>query len=222
MSHETIDKLLEGVEHISTITFSGGEPGLNVEAIRYFLKAIKARKISLGGFFIYTNGKTASLELVHALLDLYAYVDPMDRADTCSLIISEDQYHTEIIDSKDARNLYEGLTFFHRQGDRKIMNGSVIAEGRAKGWGNRLADRNELVIGMNTDGNVTQDDGVLYINAIGDVIPSCNLSYVSQKTAKIGNVHEKPIAEILRQLLPPPDKDEDLIVNHNDELKEAA
>jgi hypothetical protein len=75
---------------------------------------------------------------------------------------------------------------------------------------------------MDGDGTVRQDDGVIYVNALGDVIPSCNLSYVSQKTAKIGNVHEKPIAEILRQLLPAPDKDEDLLVNHNDELKEAA
>jgi MoaA/NifB/PqqE/SkfB family radical SAM enzyme len=222
IADETIDKLLDGVDYISTLTFTGGEPSLAVDRIRYITKEIKARGISLGGFFMYTNGQMASLELIHALMDLYAYVHPSDRNETCSLVISEDQYHAEIIDNTEARNLYSCLSFFRPTNHKYTEITSVIAEGRAKDWGHRPADRNDLVISLDDDGKVVQDDGVIYVNVLGDVIPSCNLSYVSQKKAKIGNVHEKPLAEILRQLVPAPDKDEDLIVNHNDELKEAA
>jgi len=79
-SDETIDKLLEGIEFISTITFTG-ESSQAVDRIRYFTKAIKARGIELGGFNVATNNGKASMELVHALLDLYTYVHPSDPKD---------------------------------------------------------------------------------------------------------------------------------------------
>jgi MoaA/NifB/PqqE/SkfB family radical SAM enzyme len=219
ISEKTIDKLLEGVDYISTITFSGGEPSLAVDKMVYFLKALKARKISIGSFFVITNGKKASLPMAHALIDFYAYSDPYERKEMGGLEISGDQYHTEVIDStKEAREMYEGLVFFHSD-TRKGPITRVLAEGRAEKWGHAPADRNELIIGRDKDGTIRQDEGVIYINALGDLVPSCNLSYKSQEKCKWGNVHDMSIAEILRQKLDvPSDKDEDLIVNHNDEL----
>jgi hypothetical protein len=225
MSDETIDKLLEGVDYISTITFSGGEPGLNVPAIRYFTEAIKARGIELGGFYVITNGKTASLELVHALLDLYAYVQPMERDESCSLIVSRDQYHHEQCDPAEAIALYSGLSFF-RPEQRKdhIDPYLVISEGRAKGWGGRPAPVSSTVVGLNDEGDVEVIEETVYVNALGDVVPACDLSYVSQARKKIGNVHVETLSQIYKRLAPKPDEPDDLVVNHNDEipLKEAA
>jgi hypothetical protein len=222
ITEETIDKILEGVDYISTITFSGGEPGLNVPAIRYFTKAIKARGIELGGFYVITNGKKASLDLMLALLDLYAYVHPMERDDTCSLIVSRDQYHHEQCDPAEAVALYSGLSFFRpEQRKERIDPYLVIAEGRAKDWGGRSAPLDSIVVGLDDDGNVERIEETVYVNALGDVIPACDLSYQSQAKKKIGNVHTETLAEIYKRLAPKDEPDE-LIVNHNDEIKEAA
>jgi hypothetical protein len=221
ISNETIDKILEGVEHISTITFTGGEPSLAVDKMVYFLKVLKARKISLGSFFVITNGKIASLPMVHALIDFYAYSDRYERKEMAGLEISGDQYHTDLGYSQaEAFEMYESLVFFHPE-SRKGKLYNVLAEGRAKDWGSRPADRNDLVIGRDRDGTIRQDDGVIYINALGDLIPSCNLSYVTQKKVKWGNVHEMPIAEILRWKLDGSSSNF-CMVNHNDEMSEAA
>jgi MoaA/NifB/PqqE/SkfB family radical SAM enzyme len=231
ISNETIDKLLEGVEYISTVTFTGGEPSLAVDKMVYFLKALKARKIGIGSFFVITNGKIASLSMVHVLLDLYYYADRYERKEMAGLEISGDQYHTEFgYSQQEAREMYEGLVFFHSEARKgNLYQEQILAEGRAKGWGSRPADRNELIIGRDKDGTIRQDDGVIYINALGDLIPSCNLSYMTQEKVKWGNVHDMPIAEILRRKLDGGSnchsfvtEEEENVVNHNDEFQEAA
>jgi MoaA/NifB/PqqE/SkfB family radical SAM enzyme len=230
ISNETIDKLLKGVDYISTITFTGGEPSLAVDKIEYTLKALKARRIRIGSFFVITNGKIASLDMVHVLLDFYYYSDKWERKELCGLEISEDQYHKELrYSQEEAREMYEGLVFFHPDARKRTFEiSNILAEGRAKNWGASPADRNELIIGRDRDGTIRQDDGVIYINALGDLVPSCNLSYKSQEKAKWGNVHEKTIAEILRRKLDGGSSchsfvsEDEVIVNHNDGMSEAA
>jgi hypothetical protein len=214
ISDETINKVLEGVDFISTITFTGGEPSLAVDRIRYFTKAIKERGIELGGFYVITNGKRASLELVHALLDLYAYVHPMERDEMCSLIVSRDQYHHEQCDSREAVALYSGLSFFRPELYKEQIDPYlVIAEGRAKDWGVKAVPMNGVVVGRDDEGNIESIDETTYVNVHGDVCLACDYSYVSQAKMKIGNVHTETLAEIYKRQLP---KEEP------DEMKEAA
>jgi len=51
-----IDTLLSKVDSINEITFTGGEPSLNCEAIDHFIKIAKKKKIDIGNFYIATNG----------------------------------------------------------------------------------------------------------------------------------------------------------------------
>lgn len=203
IANATIDKLLEGVTSISNVTFSGGEPSLNVPAIRYFTKAIKARGILLSGFLVITNGKKASLELVHALLELYTLVEPFERKERCTLLISNDQWHEAQCNSKEAQELYEGLSFFRMEQRRDYQ---VIAEGRAKNWGGRSTPLQSIIVGLDEDGNVTAIEDTVYVNVLGDVIPSCDMSYQSQEKYKIGNVHEETLAEIYKRQAPKDDE----------------
>ena len=47
MSHEIIDRALENVLSIGSLTFTGGEPSLNVDAMRYTLeKRVKKKEFS--------------------------------------------------------------------------------------------------------------------------------------------------------------------------------
>lgn len=217
IDNKTIDKLLEGITSISCVTFTGGEPSLAVSKIKYFTKRVKELGIEVHSFYVITNGKVASVALAHALMDLYAYCNPFDQEDFMGgLCISQDQYHREIgYEINSAKRIYGALAFF-RPDDRKMDIETPIDEGwaRINGIGRRTERPNMNVIGLDDDGNVDRVEEVVYINALGDVVPSCDMSYESQKVHKIGNVHDNSLAEIMKQLAGP--------VEHEDQLQEVA
>ena len=55
MSVEVIDKLLESVVSIGTLLFTGGEPTMNLQGMKYFLDVIKSKGISLNKLQIITT-----------------------------------------------------------------------------------------------------------------------------------------------------------------------
>ena len=193
ISNEAIERALEGVNSIGTITFSGGEPSLVVDRIEYILKQVKKRNISIGNFYLITNGKVASRRLVHALIDWYDYANENEISSLC---ISKDQYHRdEVKDVYKAERLYKSLAFYNPD-DRKEDIKFLINEGRMLGGGTCEALLNDLIIGTNDDGTIEQI-GPVYVNAKGNVIPSCDMSFENQEENKLGSVHENTIAEII-------------------------
>ena len=199
ISDLTIDHMLDGIDSIGMITFTGGEPTLAVERIKYITKQIMQRGIALDGFYLVTNGKVASKELVRALIDLYMYIDPFDRDNRCSLILSKDQFHKEVIkDTRKADSLYSVLTFYHPE-DRLNRIEMPINEGRAfEGLGLREVFIEPVCVGLDDDGNIERIESTVYVNALGDVIPSCDMSWESQEANKIGTVYARSIAEIYK------------------------
>jgi MoaA/NifB/PqqE/SkfB family radical SAM enzyme len=197
MSKETMEKALEGVTHIGTVTFSGGEPSLNVPLIRHFTQYVRDWHIEVDYFYVITNGKIASTSMKEALLELSNWVnDP----ESCFLTMSRDQYHRELgYDQYRAMDLYEDLPFFSADA-RKVNIEMPINEGNAfwNGIGMRDAVLNNPILTRDemTDA-VECIEGTIYVNAKGDVIPACDFSYESQELEKIGNVHDKTIQEIL-------------------------
>jgi molybdenum cofactor biosynthesis enzyme MoaA len=196
MSDETISKALEGVTGIYTITFTGGEPSLAVDRIQAIIKELKRRRISVYGFYVVTNGKVASKKLMYALIELYDYCEDNE---TSSLTISKDQYHHELLgEAKKADNLYRALSFYNPD-ERKHNIDTVINEGHAEaeGIGTRNIQLDSLLLSMTDDDRIDRVENNVYINALGDVLPSCDLSFASQEEEKIGNVHKNTLAEIL-------------------------
>lgn len=194
ITKEIIDASLNGVGCISSVVFTGGEPSLAVDKIRYFLKAVKKRKIAVSSFYVVTNGKVPSLDLCLALMELYAYCDDNESSAFC---ISKDQYHTnDIGDTDDADKLYRALTFYHPD-ERKSDIKKLIDEGRANemGMGERQADT-EITVYNNDDGTIDNIESTVYVNALGDVVPGCDLSFESQERLKIGSVLQNTIEEI--------------------------
>ena len=214
IDNKTIDKLLEGITQISCVTFTGGEPSLAVSKIKYFTKRVKELGIEVSSFYVITNGKVASVAMAHALMDLYAYCNPFDAEDFMGgLTISQDQYHREIgYEINSAMRVYGALAFFKPK-DRKMDIEYPINEGwaRINGIGTRDERPNMNVIGLDDDGNVERVEEVVYINALGNVVPSCDMSYESQAEHKIGNVHDNTLAEIMKQLAGPAIPEESLM-----------
>lgn len=199
MSDAVIDRSLEGVSSISTITFTGGEPSLAVDRIRYILSAVKKRGIYVDSFYAVTNGKVKSLDLCLALMEWYAYCDSNEISSFC---ISKDQYHTEEIDSViDADTLYKALTFY-RPDERDHEIRTLINEGRAAT--NKIGKENArtgIELELNEDGTIDHIEEV-YVNALGDVCTGCDLSFASQKKNAIGSVLTDTIETIYLRTQP--------------------
>lgn len=188
----TISHMLKDVTSINCITFTGGEPSLNVPAIKTILEVCKRNKINVGNFYCVSNGKNPSLHLALTLLRWYEYCTDNEIS---QLVISKDQYHD--CDYRRAEKLYSGLVFYDaKERKRDIYN--VIDEGNA--FRNNLGTRSARI--DTWDVQIDNDDEIriapdVYVNVFGDVLSSCDLSYTSQKNHILGNVLTNTIPEIV-------------------------
>lgn len=96
--------------YISSLTFTGGEISLNIPAIRYTLNAVRERNISVGSFYMVTNGKAVDkmVELALASLEWWNYCDDKDDY-SCGLCISSDDFHEEI--PRESASILSGLRY---------------------------------------------------------------------------------------------------------------
>ena len=197
MDFSVIDKLFESGVSFSDVTFTGGDPSLYPEAIRYFVEAIKFRGMDFSHFYVKTNGKQVSLDMVVALLELYALCDEKEQ---CILAVSRDQFHDEGFDDP---ALYQGLRFYHRAEEegvmeRQIRGEQIINEGNAQetGWGGRNPEPSELVF---DDGWDDEEFGVeqVQIAANGNVCGQCDISFDREDEETAGNLLKEDLKDIL-------------------------
>jgi len=173
LQEKYIDSLLNQVSYICDVTFTGGEPSLNVPIMEYFLKECKRREIGIGNFYIATNGLKVSEEFVTFSLRLYSYCDEKDM---CFVHVSNDYYHQ--VEGSYSTELLDGLSFFSRKFDKEGFNynnnETVIRQGRGEDFGG--ADLETYDITTKDDLNDTQ----IYLNCNGDIVNGCDLSYKNQ------------------------------------------
>ena len=95
MSVDVIDKLLESVVSIGTLLFTGGEPTMNLQGMKYFLDVMKSKGISLNKLKIVTNGCETSEDVIALIQDYYSYItyDKTYGKHTIMIEISNDAYH---------------------------------------------------------------------------------------------------------------------------------
>lgn len=106
-----VETLLQMVDGIGSITFTGGEPSLNVPAIVKTLELCKERDIAVGSFWLATNGKEVSNDFLCAMIDWYAYCFDDE---ICGVALSKDKYHESIpsinVSRLQALNFYDGTS----------------------------------------------------------------------------------------------------------------
>ena len=203
MTKEIVDKALEDVEFISSLTLSGGEPTLNTELIRYILDVCMEKEIVIEELFVATNGKEVPLDFLHAMIDWDAYVMDISGDDTyVTLALSEDMYHEDI--EPHNKSLLRTLSCFE-EGAKRINfdNAYLINEGRAKNLKN--AKKRELSVGP-WDGEIDKNtirvfNGQVYISANGEVKRTCNAAY-DNHSYTIGDLNKETLSDIvLNQLV---------------------
>lgn len=221
MPPEVMKKALKLFDNIRSITFTGGEPSLNVPLIELTLQELKQRNKYLESFFIATNGKENVDELLAACDKLYFYckqcteIDhvtpeniryvikdlfPHNEEDLCALALSVDQYH----EPPSMENIIKLISRSYFS-DAKIQEFSkkypVIRSGRALMLASDMT-RGRIITSFATYDEETFE--TIYINVDGEVIGDCDTDYANQAYQSCGNVMDNDIEEMLHELLTQP------------------
>lgn len=197
ITHEIIDRALENVTDIGSITFTGGEPTLNVEAIRYTLEKCEEEGIFVSSFYVVTNGKTVTPEFLSTMMKWYIFcLEHGGEAEMCGLALSKDQFH-EPIPTKNELML-RAFSFFQEDKIHTDLTSTkwVLSEGRAENLGISNQQHDYLPDAYLT---MRKDDGtfcisvddLVYVSAEGNVISGCDWSFEHQKKHQIGTVFDQ-------------------------------
>jgi hypothetical protein len=168
-----IDNLFSKIDRIGTITFTGGEPSIVPEKIREVLTIAQKYGIEIGSFYIATNCKEINKDFLVVLIDLYTYCEYKEG---CMLQYSNDKFHDDI-DTINIEKL-KAFSFTSAKDNKKypLDTEGLLNQGRAfYGWG---AWREVIIYKKDICDNCIE--GNLYLNAIGNILPECDLSFDSQ------------------------------------------
>lgn len=175
MPPNLIKNVLKTIEGALSVTFTGGEPSLNVPAIeRFFEEANKANKLPLY-FYVVTNGLENQVKLASTLLKWYPY---MEDKECCGIAMSKDKYH----DIVEAPNFAEGLAFYRNDKEHDVRASAsddwVLSEGRAveNGIGYRKNLDTDIEFEYEEDNDTVYVD-TLYVSVKGTVLGNCDCSY---------------------------------------------
>ena len=190
MDLSIIDKLLDSEVNIQNVVFTGGEPTLNVEAIKYFADRLEARHKNISSFYVKTNGKIESLDLMIALMRLYALCD---FRESCLFEISNDQYHDGY-----EPELYKALAFYHHNEYKMYEDSQIFSEGHAyaNGIGERLPESSGFEFNDLDDPDTIQLR-MLQISANGNVCGQCDISFERADKETLGNMLTGDLREIV-------------------------
>lgn len=202
MTIETAKNTLDKFEYISNLTFTGGEPTLNAKLIKWVAKYIKERDIGFGSFYVVSNGKEYSRDLVDACLDLWCL---SEEKDFCGLSVSIDQFHSGF--DKEAYLRYSALSFFNHDKECRDGMDRIIDRGNAQenGIGTFEKEVSEFdpryADAIGNGESIDLGDNVFYVNVNGDVVFDCDLSYEQQEEYKVGNINTDDVPGILSEIM---------------------
>lgn len=184
----------DSLDALSSIVFTGGEPTLNIEAIRYTLDKCEDEGIFVNSFYVVTNGKQVSIDFLKTMLDWYVFcVNNGGEPEMCGLALSKDNFHERIPAENEL--LLRGMSFFRDDKFQESGTRWIIAEGRAAdipgARPNEMSYLPELYV-YNKDGidNVSIDD-VVYVSADGKVIAGCDWAFENQSKHQLGTVYDQ-------------------------------
>lgn len=169
---EYIDAVLTNFDdsHISCLMVTGGEPALAIDLIEYIKNYLQWHNITLGSFWLATNGSVTSQKFFDLIEDLFWYTD---EPELNGIRVSIDNYHDQINKEK-----WEDFEYRLQRGNIQYDGAPsesklLLAEGRAEqNYYTTRKVSNSLSLG--DDGRV---DGTLYVTERGNIVSTCDISY---------------------------------------------
>lgn len=197
MAKEIIDKTLANVRGIKNLTFTGGEPTLAVELIRYIYEVCVRNNITVNHVWCATNGKEMSLDFLDVMTKFIEYTtEYYDGDEYYGVALSTDQFH-EMLDEENY-DFYRNYEYYDDCKDNlskgKKLN-YTIPEGRADINYLPTNDYNHILTDCSFDGSISEElnevdieDGMIYVNALGEILLNCDYSFYTQEEKTQGNI----------------------------------
>lgn len=190
LNTDYVSKLFDQVDCVSTIVFTGGEPSLVPQIISKVIDIAKEKDVDIGSFFIVTNAVKTSDKFLKALLKCFLYCTDIEENPIC-LEISNDEHHDyERHNPENTRKLL-AFRFARKKNKNDCYNyakaETIKSEGSAElNYGGSEVPISEISIDENTI------EETIYLNCLGNLLPSCDLSYEHQDDTDIiiGNVND--------------------------------
>jgi len=174
ITHQDIRNVLKHVKYIGHFCITGGEPSLNIKAIRYILKQVISLKIEVYEFYIVTNGTKSSIskKFIDICSRLYDYQQKKDMRGNFRLLeMSDDKFHDSSFHQQVIAKFKEyPFTGLRGQADYIFL----FKEGRCLNGSENYIRPLYL-----TDDNYLK--GNVYLNAEGMILGNGDLSYQRQE-----------------------------------------
>ena len=191
VSRETIETLLKNTEWIEHLTFTGGEPTLNIKAIKDTLALCKQYKIPVYDFYIETNGKKVTNEFLLTCFNWYSYcLSWGDYGDFSSVVLSTDNFHEPI--SEKNKNKLKRLSFFSDK-NTDFTKTRLLNIGRAVNINSndyKKCQPNTCTPNVSWSSNTYYIDGQITLTVAGDILSDCDYAYTDTDHLKIGSVND--------------------------------
>lgn len=214
VSFKVIDNTLKHFDSIGTISFTGGEPSLNIQAIKHALTYCKKHRIQVDSFFIATNGLENMDNLIKVCDKWYDYtlfssckprqgqtikhkeikalVEMLDNTRTyevtSALALSSDPYHSPI----PLENLYKLMS---RRYFSNIKINDFEYGVQARGRGQNLAKSSYRDPITELEFNDEDSIELIYVTFDGEVLADCDMAFVDMDDISLGNVSNPKVFE---------------------------
>lgn len=168
---EILDRFLSNFKDgfIREMLFTGGEPSLNPEAIKFTLDTIKKYNITVQYFTMITNGKNFSNEIVSIV----------NSAGNFGVLLSLDSFHDKLTDEdyKQLSRVKNIMSKEYNSGESENPEHSIRRIGRAKENNiGRITDVEDDLIFSSYHNNYILVSH-LVCTCLGDVLKNCNYSF---------------------------------------------
>jgi hypothetical protein len=207
MSPEVIDKLFElnNIGSINVLGITGGEPSLVPEIIDHLVDVINQYDVYIGHVDITVNGGPSVIK------------GPFLAAVSNFLMLaSEPEYNFFAVSNSEYHDWQQDLDNFNRlssvlniQRRMRTEYSNLVCEGLAKE--HQIAPKNQKTTVAKNQYSIQFDDwgddeeeietinnGELYVNANGWIIPGCDFSYSTQERIKTLNVMHEPLSNLIK------------------------
>lgn len=175
ISDETLNTFFRRIRGscISCLNLTGGEPSLALDRIKAVRKYITLYNVEIGNFYLVTNAKNLSSEFIAEIINLHSMCTDNEISQVC---YSNDEFHEQAY--LNGLDKLELLTFVSPRSHKDYpLRYNLINEGRAE---NNYSGRDIILHNYEIEEDRILED-LIYLNCKGDILPSCDLSYKSQK-----------------------------------------
>lgn len=229
MNLDSIPNIFDGVDSISSIVISGGEPSCYVEAVTAIVDYLETTDIDVSEFFIFTNGKEYKEELVDAVKRMkmrhvmqgargLKIQNPyIDGAENFLRTTDGKGFYVDDYEAQYGFCIGVSLDKYHEEiplenylkylysgvyTNSKEWHGGdefVIARGRGRDIPNASKRKYREFCITENYGEIEEVDEV-YITCDGKVFSDCDMSYKMEKHHEpAGNVNEESLASIIKR-----------------------